>query len=300
MYSTPYNTSIIIPTYNKLKRLRLTLASLASQTVLEGVEIVLVDNGSEISLRDTLSFFKDRLAIKYLVCLECGRAAARNFGAEHSSGTLLIFLDDDILVEPRFIESHQKIQAETPCYLHGLVRELIGLTRVEDPAEGGVGVPKLNEVIIMKQGFSPRDCRYIVTQLEKAAEIFTQATPPFFAPWLAGAGANFSIDKGVWAEMAGFDRGFGPYWGCEDLEFAFRLAKKQYLIRSSIEPVGYHQSHAALNRWNDHDINLKYFFKKHPCREVGQLMSLLGKGGSIDEYINKVKFNIELNHDLAS
>lgn len=287
--------SVIIPTYNKSKRLKLTLACFVSQTMLNNVEILLVDNGSTDTTCDVVNFFKDKLPIRYMSYYKRGRASARNFGAQNACGDLFIFIDDDILFKSDFIATHYKLQSQDQSYLHGALRELIGLIRVDDPSQGGPGIPRLSVDDIMQNGFDPKNCRYVTNILEKAAEAFLAPISSHKIPWLAGAGANFSIPKHIWDSVGGFDINFDNNWGCEDLEFALRVHKNKFNVKISTNITGYHQSHNPYSRWDEHNINLSYFIDKHPIPEVIALRSLLSKNGSIRNYIQTIEKLVYIN-----
>ena len=95
--------SVVIPTFNRKASLLRTLDSLNRQTYpADRYEVVVVDDGGDDGTGEIVHMsFSFRLR-----CLRQpnqGDAIARNLGALESRGELLIFLDDDIVVEPEFI-----------------------------------------------------------------------------------------------------------------------------------------------------------------------------------------------------
>lgn len=100
---SPATVSVIIPTYNRKDMLRETLDSLTEQTYpSSNFEVILVDDGStdgtaEIAT-DVFPF-----ALRYVWQSNQGDAEARNLGARQSQADYLVFLDDDILVEPGYL-----------------------------------------------------------------------------------------------------------------------------------------------------------------------------------------------------
>ena len=89
--------SLIIPTYNKLPRLKLTLASINFQTIdRSSFEVIVVnDNSSDgtIEYLETQSF-PFRIRGLHLSDNK-GRSAARNEGPGKAQGDSVIFVDDD-------------------------------------------------------------------------------------------------------------------------------------------------------------------------------------------------------------
>lgn len=95
--------SVIIPTYNRKDLLRETLNSLAQQTYpREHFEVIVVDDGSTDG---TASIAAEvfPFMLRYFRQSNQGDASARNLGARQSQADILVFLDDDILVEPDYL-----------------------------------------------------------------------------------------------------------------------------------------------------------------------------------------------------
>jgi glycosyltransferase involved in cell wall biosynthesis len=95
--------SVIIPTYNRQAFLRETLDSLAQQSYpSDCFEVIVVDDGSTDGTKEIeAETFPFRL--RYFWQRNQGDAAARNLGAERSEADILLFLDDDILVEAEYL-----------------------------------------------------------------------------------------------------------------------------------------------------------------------------------------------------
>lgn len=98
-------TSIIIPTYNRPESLLRLLESLAAQ---QGVdwqtgEVLVMDDGSSVSYQAALSGREWPFALHLLRQENGGEARARNTAAAQATGTLLLFLDDDMEVLPGYV-----------------------------------------------------------------------------------------------------------------------------------------------------------------------------------------------------
>ena len=94
--------SVIIPTYNRLPLLKLTLESVWDQTFTD-YEVIVVDDGSTDGTAAWLSEVASRL--KLISQQHAGPGAARNTGAENARGEYLAFLDSDDLWFPWTLET---------------------------------------------------------------------------------------------------------------------------------------------------------------------------------------------------
>ena len=88
--------SVVIPTYNKLPRLRLTLLSLEYQSIEPSwYEVVIVDDGSTDGTVAYCNSVQKRMNIKVISIENNGRSFARNIGVKNAEGKWIIFIDDD-------------------------------------------------------------------------------------------------------------------------------------------------------------------------------------------------------------
>lgn len=88
------NYSVILPVFNEEKVIGNCLASLAKQTVAKEMEVIVVDDGSSDSSSKYATYKQDHQ----------GPGAARNFGASHAKGEILVFVDADMEFAPDFVE----------------------------------------------------------------------------------------------------------------------------------------------------------------------------------------------------
>jgi GT2 family glycosyltransferase len=100
--------SVIIPTKNRPDDLAQTLESLLAQTRIPD-EIEIVDQSTFPSF-DPEGF---PIALNYIHAPEVsGAAVARNVAMDRATGDLWVFLDDDVILEPQYIE--EIVRAYTP------------------------------------------------------------------------------------------------------------------------------------------------------------------------------------------
>lgn len=95
------NVSVIIPTYNEEKNISACLDSLLKNS-LEDFEILVVDDGSTDSTKAIAGSFK---RVKIFTQGHRGAGAARNLGAKHAKGQILVFVDADMTFDTEFLKN---------------------------------------------------------------------------------------------------------------------------------------------------------------------------------------------------
>ena len=96
MLQSPCRFSIVIPTYNRLDRLYNCLKAIAQLDYSrEKFEVIVVDDGSKISLASVVEPFQAELNLTLLRQSNAGPASARNTGAAIAQGEFIVFTDDD-------------------------------------------------------------------------------------------------------------------------------------------------------------------------------------------------------------
>ena len=91
---------IIIPVYNARKTLELTLMSIRLQTIINKINIYLIDDNSSEDYKDILNKYKDMNIIYIKLDKNNGPAVARQKGIEMSSSKYIMFIDaDDLLYD---------------------------------------------------------------------------------------------------------------------------------------------------------------------------------------------------------
>lgn len=97
--------SVIIPTYNESKYIKNCLESLSNQTLLPQ-EIIVIDDGStDQTLKIVNSMKIKNCKLKIVSQAHRGAGAARNLGAQHATGDILVFLDADMEFDSNFLKN---------------------------------------------------------------------------------------------------------------------------------------------------------------------------------------------------
>lgn len=93
--------SVVIVTYNSQKYLPYLFESLEKQTIFNDLEIIVVDNASA---DDTIEFLKPKKIFLIQNKLNQGFAKANNQGFAKASGEFILCLNQDVILEPDYIE----------------------------------------------------------------------------------------------------------------------------------------------------------------------------------------------------
>jgi glycosyltransferase involved in cell wall biosynthesis len=98
--------TVAICTYNRSALLPKALESVASQTLAEDFEILIVDNGSTDNTREIVASWQRRDArIRYVIERTPGISHARNCAIREARGEYLAFLDDDAWADAGWLEN---------------------------------------------------------------------------------------------------------------------------------------------------------------------------------------------------
>ena len=237
--------SIIIPTYNRSASLARLLARLNQQSYpVDYWEVVVVDDGSNDPGYPEVLNNVFKYPLIHFIQDHQGAVAARNLGALHSQADILVFLDDDVIVEPGYLEG--LVQAHT---LHSKVI-VMGVFRPYLTPQAG---PFLNAVF-----------RSGVTQIEYLSE----QNVDFYQC----VSHNLSIKRDHFFEIGMFqdptERRGWPNW--DDIDLAYRAYKEGFLFLQVLDAEGSHIDHVL----NDFQLHCKriyeagrsayWLFKKYP------------------------------------
>jgi glycosyltransferase involved in cell wall biosynthesis len=121
--------SIVLPTYNRAGDLRDTLKSLAALTTSKPWELIVVDNNSSDETQAVVQEASRSFPVelRYLFEQEQGRSAAMNTGIAEARGDIILTTDDDVRVEPQWLDSAGSALDELDCdYVGGKVLPIWG------------------------------------------------------------------------------------------------------------------------------------------------------------------------------
>src|SRR5262245_52039239 len=102
--------SVIVPVYNAPRELQECLAAVGAQSGPD-MELIVVDDASTDETASVAVRYTDRVL---RLSTNSGPAAARNLGASHARGAVLVFIDADVVIAPGALERIREAFAECP------------------------------------------------------------------------------------------------------------------------------------------------------------------------------------------
>jgi N-acetylglucosaminyl-diphospho-decaprenol L-rhamnosyltransferase len=217
------DTSVIVINWNGRQYLQACLEALAAQQGVE-FEALLVDNGSSDGSAD---FVRARFPAVRLVALaeNLGFAAGNNAGAREARGRYLVFLNNDTVVEPGWLQALRR-GVEEPGFALATSR----VVYMHDPAvidSAGDGVLQWGAAFKRFHGTrSPEAAR--------SGEVF------------GVCGAACVVTRTVFDELGGFDEHF--FVSHEDVDLSYRARLLGYRCRYVADAVVRHHGSATLGR----------------------------------------------------
>lgn len=287
--------SVVIRSKDEADRLRLTLASLARQSM--RAEVVVVDDGSSDHTPDVIAEAALRSPVKALRHERAlGRCAASNAGAEAASGEVLLFLDGDTLAGPDCVARHAMAHADMPMLAgRGETFHLRATRFLLDPETASPQAGAESRLAAMPDVERER-LKVTRAQIEHDfAAIERRASPgiyPGAGPrilydleidalrndrdnellWAAASGSNFSVRRDVFLDVGGFDNDLDVN---EHRELSLRLCKAGWRMGFVEGARTYHLTHRS--GWRDpleHRGWEAIFYRRHPIPSV-KLLAVL-------------------------
>lgn len=247
--------SVIIPTFNRSKFLYSTLICLCNQTINTDLEyeIIIIDSGNDNTETIVKSFQNNgQRPIIYKSINKCkNRSLLRNSGAEIAKYSTLVFLDNDMLTPPDFLQRHFDEHQQNPhTVLLGCRKSLLHF----DIVQIGEEALQTNFGILDQLPFYNDERLRVYNDNE---------------PWRFVFSHTLSIDKEDFIKTGGFNVDFGEHWGFEDLELGFNLQLNGCKFKLIKDQFTFHQPHFEQSNKEQHEMshNAELFIKLHNCFE---------------------------------
>lgn len=301
--------SIIIPTYNRLHQLLLTLTSLETQTYPKHqFEVIVADDGSTDGTKDMVADLHTSYPLIYASHGEQrGRSAIRNLGLSYAKGHYVIFCDSDFLLLPEFINVVDRYHRRYPrAVLSGFPHSWDNIYSHYYPefsleekehfrsiiTPSGLWNPIYDTATDIIPLITPEDILHRAEALSKV--VFPSRIPPNtqiqfaktdVAPWMLLVTRCVSMKRSYVIRSGGFNEQFVLY-GLEDWDLGYRLHRMKVPFRTINEIVGYHQEHPSLMRGDTLNTdNLKIMFKSYGFQDSSlNLFTLVPPSEDLDKY----------------
>jgi len=107
---TALRISVVICTWNRASLLEQTLEQMTHLRVPVGAEweLLVVDNNSTDGTDDVVGRFRSRLPLRALFEPDPGKSHALNRAVREATGSYIVFTDDDVLVDPHWIDAYAR------------------------------------------------------------------------------------------------------------------------------------------------------------------------------------------------
>ena len=224
MQATRPYLSVVVPTYNRLGRLRHVITALEQQAYpSDAYEVIVISDGSTDGTDAYLEELRSTMRLRWFPQANRGPAAARNAGVQKAGGEFIVFIDDDVVPEPQLLGEHARSH-------HEAGQDVVVLGPMLTP-EGFEMAPwvRWEQEMLMKQyrallrGDWPATARQFYT-------------------------GNASLRRNHILSAGGFDEGFRRG---EDVELAYRLANKGLGFVFNFQAVGMHFAERSFRAWLD-------------------------------------------------
>ena len=213
--------SIIIPTFNRCAILQRALEALLRQdTGPDEYEIIVVDDGSSDDTGQVVSALKTEspVGVRYLYQENQGPGAARNYGLREATGTIVLFVDDDVIAVPFLVSEHLRHHRLYPSDSVAVLGQM----------QLAPEIPR-----------TPLNLRHLVYRwpsLVDGQEL----------DWQYFITCNISLKRAFLAENAlWFDEGLARL-AQEDTEIGYRCSMRGLRILYNAQALGYHDSDLML------------------------------------------------------
>jgi GT2 family glycosyltransferase len=214
------SVSVIIPTKDRRDLLSNLLEMLRAQTYPD-FEVIIVDQDTasgpmhesgQLALEPRWSVIRASIS---------GRSHARNVGARHATGELLLFLDDDISIPPDLIQRHVHSYLDT---------SIGGVTfRILEP-----GIPHSEGIDIMRITAYGRVIAGYQADVHRAVEFLT--------------GGNMSVPASILRHVGEFDPSLGGTSVFEEPDLCFRMRGEGFRLLFSNATTVTHTAALEGNR----------------------------------------------------
>lgn len=238
--------SVIVPTFNRRRTLKICIESLFDQNYSkDDFEVIVIDDGSNDGTEQLVSLLKidSPVALRYFKQNRSGPGCARNRGIDNARGDIILFIGDDIIASFDLLREHQRIHS---CFSGDNLSVLGYIT----------WYPEIKITNFMRW-------------LEKEGLQFGYPLikDPGNVPYNFFYTSNVSVKKKFLLKCGVFDEDF-HFAAFEDIELAYRLFKAGLRIVYNEKAAAYHKHEVTKADYNKKlriaGESMAIFHYKHP------------------------------------
>jgi MoaA/NifB/PqqE/SkfB family radical SAM enzyme/GT2 family glycosyltransferase len=256
--------TIVIPTFNRSIILKNTLSSLFSQTLPpEQFEVIVIDDGSTDKTEEMIKSLEPEFRLRYILQddLGYGPGRARNLGTIYAEGEIILFLDSDVICDPKNLEEHLKSHIH---YKEKFNHDVLVIGKRLD-MHTNMAIQKIINPKTILENFDA--IKRIPARPDIREDFFhwcKDEPSNFRAPYVMIFTNNISIKRRYLLEAGLIDESFA-FWSVEDQELGYRLQWLRFILNPDAK--GYHQHHALVYSSKEGMVkaikyNARIFYKK--------------------------------------
>jgi GT2 family glycosyltransferase len=240
--------SVIIPTYNRIAKLLRVLRALEGQTLnRKDFEVIVVDDGSTDSTPTDMMALRETTALQLIYLRQSNKkqGAARNLGIKHARMPLVVFIGDDIIPAPNFLEEHLAYHRKS---------------RISDNLAviGYTTWPKDLRITPFMKYIAEYGFQFGYSLIEGSGPV------PFNFFYTSNISMPLSMLEGL---EHGFEEDFDTY-GWEDIELGYRLESAGMRLCYNPAAVAYHDHPMDIPSFCQRQLKAgrasRVFLRKHP------------------------------------
>lgn len=266
MPSALIKTTIVVATYNGGERIASLLNTLRTY-LNEERELVIVDDGSVDNTREiitSLTYDVPNLVLHRIP--NSGRSIARNVGANSARGEWIVFLDDDIEINPEFLSRHEAIKEKFPdSWVTGTIRQ-----KIEN-------IPHADFLRFRSRlDYDRAQCRADTFDLIEVDSFSTQ---------------QLCVRTDLFRKVGGFHEGLRD---CEDFELSVRVRDLGYKIFHDTKNVVFHRDFSTFEKFIKRQLEYRegrnLLAAAHPefVARFPQIFCALNKKSATERLIRKL------------
>ncbi len=223
--------TVIVSTWNRCEVLERLLAALGKQTLANTeYQVVVCDSESTDGTKNAVEAAAEKYGnVHYANVAENNPCAKRNEGIRRARADIVILLDDDVVPEPGFVETHVRAhEAGSGVVFCGQIRYPV-------------------EWVKRSNYFRFRDRRHLGPT--------RQELDPKDIPFRNLVTMNLSFKRSeVLPRVGYFSDEFAHCYGGDDYEFGYRIARSNLRIQYLPDAIGYHHEWGGSLRMHFHKL----------------------------------------------